>query len=286
MIQGRPGRRGPAGPAGPAGSTGPAGPAGSAGPAGPAGPAGSTGPAGPAGSAGPAGPAGPTGLAGPAGSAGATGVTGGTGVTGATGETGVTGVTGGTGATGVTGRTGATGGTGATGATGGTGVTGVTGGTGATGATGTGATGPFLSSYYEARKNENQTVANEALVTFTAVSSDVVGTAITFNGTDTFTLNEPGLYLVNFNVNTAENSGTSVFHLVQNGRTVSSIGNSATSGGNMGGGALIQVVQGTPVTVSLRNSSGGPRDVITVFGTTSGSAADFLIARFADGPSV
>ncbi|MCM3025960.1 collagen-like protein [Bacillus safensis] len=246
---------------------------------------------GPEGSAGPAGPTG-TGATGATGETGGTGATGATGVTGGTGATGATGVTGGTGATGATGVTGGTGATGVTGGTGATGATGVTGGTGATGATGgtgatgTGATGPFLSSYYEARKNENQTVANEALVTFTAVSSDVVGTAITFNGTDTFTLNEPGLYLVNFNVNTAENSGTSVFHLVQNGRTVSSIGNSATSGGNMGGGALIHVVQGTPVSVSLRNSSGGPRDVVTVFGTTSGSAADFLIARFADGPTV
>lgn len=37
---------------------------------------------------------------------------------------------------------------------------------GPTGATGT--TAPFLSNYYESRKNDNQTVANEALVTFTA----------------------------------------------------------------------------------------------------------------------
>ncbi|MEC3592639.1 hypothetical protein [Bacillus pumilus] len=116
--------------------------------------------------------------------------------------------------------------------------------------------------------------------------ADVDGTGITFNGTDTFTLNQPGLYHVEYDVNTAENSGASVFNLLQDGAPFSAIGNAATSGGNMGSGAIIQV-GGTPLTLQLQNSSGAARTIVTTPGSTiSGSASSIRIVRYADGPSV
>ncbi|WP_392387456.1 hypothetical protein, partial [Bacillus pumilus] len=223
-----------------------------------------------------------TGATGATGGTGATGATGGTGVTGATGGTGVTGATGGTGVTGATGGTGVTGATGVTGVTGATGVTGNTGATGDTGATGvTGATGPFFSSAIEGVQNNAQTVPAGGLVSFSNV--ETTGTGITFNGTNSFTLNQPGLYHVEYDVNTAENSGSSVFNLIGNNNILSAIGNSA-SGGNMGSGAVIRVFPGTPVNVILQNGSVGARDLVTVPGINgSGSAASIRIVRFADG---
>ncbi len=85
-------------------------------------------------------------------------------------------------------------------------------------------------------------------------------------------------------MNTAENSGSSVFNLIGNNNILSAIGNSA-SGGNMGGGAVIRVFPGTPVNVILQNGSVGARDLVTVPGIDgSGSAASIRIVRFADGP--
>ncbi|MBR0592510.1 hypothetical protein [Bacillus pumilus] len=302
VIQGRPGRRGPAGPAGAVGAVGPAGPAGPAGATGATG-VGLTGivafnpavaPTYPVGqvvtfdgstylvnSASPTGTpdtspdytllaaAGATGT-------GPTGVTGDPGPTGATGATG----TGATGATGVTGATGDTGATGVTGATGATGVTGDTGATGATGPTGTTVTGPFRSDYASAIQINTITVPVGGLVSFTSAAYT---SGITFNGTDTFTLNQLGLYSIEFNVNTAENTGASVFNLLENSAPLNSMGNSATSGGNMGDGGIIEVSPGIPINVSVQNNSSGPRTLTAVPATFTGSAASIRIIRFADG---
>lgn len=191
----------------------------------------------------------------------------------------------GAGATGATGATG-TGATGATGDTGATGITGATGVTGATGATGaTGSTGTFLSSAVEAVSG-TQVVFAGGLVFFAVTGN--YGTGITFNGLNAFTLNQPGLYHVEYTVNLQENSGESVFNLVQNGLETSGIANSATSGGTMGSGGIIRVFPGTPVILSLQNSSVDSRVIRTLndTGPAFGFAASMRIVRFAEGPSV
>ncbi|HBU91601.1 MAG TPA: hypothetical protein DEB53_10405, partial [Bacillus pumilus] len=158
---------------------------------------------------------------------------------------------------------------------------------GATGATGT---GPFLSSgVVAAQANTSETVPAGGLVSFDL--NGIIGNDITFNGTDTFTL-QPGLYHVEYDVNTAENTGTSVFNLLQNGVSVTGVGNSATSGGNMGSGSIIIVPEGSTTTVSLQNNSTGSRTLSLVPGrvaggtTIQGAAANIRFSRFADGPSV
>ncbi|TVX88176.1 collagen-like protein [Paenibacillus agilis] len=243
-------------------------------------------------SIGPTGPAGPTGPSG--GPPGPTGVTGATGVTGPSGATGVDGAVGATGATGPTGPTGATGPSGATGIgiTGPTGITGATGTTGVTGVTGvTGPTapaGPVLSSYIELQRVSlgTQAIAGGTAVVFDAVT-DNQGTAFTFNGTDTITVIEPGLYYVDWSVNLISGSPTSVFVMVQNGVEISAFGNASTTGGNFAGGALINITVGLlPFTIQLRNISGGSRTIVTTAGTSLGAAANMRIIKFADGPSI
>nr|WP_223250687.1 MULTISPECIES: hypothetical protein [Bacillus] len=123
-------------------------------------------------------------------------------------------------------------------------------------------------------------MAPGGLVSFNALA--LIGNGITFNGTNAFTLNQPGLYLVIYTVNTAENTGASAFSVAVNGTNAASIGNSATSGGNMGSGTVIRV-QGSPVTISLVSASATARDLVL---TNGGSCASFQICRFADGPSV
>ncbi|MFA2810693.1 collagen-like protein [Bacillus mycoides] len=173
---------------------------------------------------------------------------------------------------------GGTGPTGPTGPAGGpTGPTGVTGPIGATGAT-----GPNLSSGIETLANSTQVIANNGLVTFTT-PPDLAGTAFSFNAPgNTITINEAGLYLVDWAVNLEAGSAASAFGLVQNGAPFSSAGNDATGGGNLAASALIQVTT-TPFTVSLANRSGGVR---TITQTNGSSAANLTIIKFADGPSV
>ncbi len=133
-------------------------------------------------------------------------------------------------------------------------------------------------------RNNNQTIPVNGLVNFNFNYS--LGNGITFNGTDTFTLNQLGLYSLEYNVTTAENSGNSVFNIIVNGLIFSSAGNPATSGGNLGGGSVIQVSE-TPTTVQLQNGSIGPRDIVVTPGTpVSAPAASIRINRYADGPSV
>ncbi|MCC3881742.1 Gly-Xaa-Xaa repeat protein [Bacillus thuringiensis] len=217
--------QGPTGPTGPAGATGATGPRGNTGATGATGPRGNTGATG---ATGPRGNTGATGATGPRGNTGATGATGATGPRGNTGATGATGPQGNTGATGATGPQGAQGNTGATGATGATGPQGVQGNTGATGpqgiqgptgatgATGIGVTGPtgpsggptgptgptgpsFPIATIVVTNNIQQTVLQfNNFIFSTAINVN----NIIFNGTDTVTVINGGIYVISVSIST------------------------------------------------------------------------------------
>ncbi|MDA1679224.1 Gly-Xaa-Xaa repeat protein, partial [Bacillus cereus group sp. TH152-1LC] len=150
---------------------------------------------------------------GPQGNTGATGATGPQGVQGNTGATGPQGVQGNTGATGATGPQGPQGNTGATGATGPQGVQGPTGATGATGIGVTGPTGPsggptgptgptgpsFPVATIVVTNNIQQTVLQFNNFIFnTAINVN----NITFNGTDTVTVINAGIYVISVSIST------------------------------------------------------------------------------------
>ncbi|WP_142954150.1 Gly-Xaa-Xaa repeat protein, partial [Bacillus wiedmannii] len=154
-----------------------------------------------------------TGPQGVQGNTGATGPQGVQGNTGATGATGPQGVQGNTGATGATGPQGAQGNTGATGATGPQGVQGPTGATGATGigATGptgpsggpTGPTGPTGPSFPVA----TIVVTNNIQQTVLQFNNFIFSTAINvnniiFNGTNTVTVINAGIYVISVSIAT------------------------------------------------------------------------------------
>ncbi|HDR6972398.1 Gly-Xaa-Xaa repeat protein [Bacillus thuringiensis] len=223
--------QGPTGPTGPAGATGATGPQGVQGNTGATGATGATGPQGVQGNTGATGATGATGPQGVQGNTGATGATGPQGAqgnTGATGPQGVQGNTGATGATGATGPQGAQGNTGATGATGATGPQGVQGNTGATGpqgiqgptgatgATGIGVTGPtgpsggptgptgptgpsFPIATIVVTNNIQQTVLQfNNFIFSTAINVN----NIIFNGTDTVTVINGGIYVISVSIST------------------------------------------------------------------------------------
>ncbi|PGZ22753.1 collagen-like repeat preface domain-containing protein [Bacillus thuringiensis] len=216
FIQGPTGPTGPTGPAGATGATGPRGNTGATGPQGPQGNTGATGATGPQGPQGNTGATGNTGAQGPAGATGATGPQGPQGNTGATGATGPQGVQGNTGATGATGATGPQGVQGNTGATGATGPQGIQGPTGATGATGIGVTGPtgpsggptgptgptgpsFPVATIVVTNNIQQTVLQfNNFIFSTAINVN----NIIFNGTDTVTVINGGIYVISVSIST------------------------------------------------------------------------------------
>ncbi|MDK7471373.1 Gly-Xaa-Xaa repeat protein [Bacillus paranthracis] len=200
------GPTGPTGPAGATGATGATGPRGNTGATGATGPQGNTGATG---ATGPRGNTGATGATGPQGNTGATGATGSQGNTGATGATGPRGNTGATGATGPQGNTGATGATGPqgaqgpAGATGATGPQGVQGPTGATGIGVTGPTGPTGPSFPIA----TIVVTNNIQQTVLQFNNFIFSTAINvnniiFNGTDTVTVINGGIYVISVSIST------------------------------------------------------------------------------------
>ncbi|MEB9151069.1 Gly-Xaa-Xaa repeat protein [Bacillus cereus] len=239
-VQGNTGATGATGPQGVQGNTGATGATGATGPqgaqgnTGATGATGATGPQGVQGNTGATGATGPQGVQGNTGATGATGATGpqgvqgNTGATGATGPQGVQGNTGATGATGATGPQGAQGNTGATGATGATGLQGVQGNTGATGpqgiqgptgatgATGIGVTGPtgpsggptgptgptgpsFPIATIVVTNNIQQTVLQfNNFIFSTAINVN----NIIFNGTDTVTVINGGIYVISVSIST------------------------------------------------------------------------------------
>ncbi|MEB8744824.1 Gly-Xaa-Xaa repeat protein [Bacillus cereus] len=174
------------------------------GPTGPTGPAGATGATGPQGVQGNTGATGATGPQGVQGNTGATGATGATGPQGAQGNTGATGATGATGPQGVQGNTGATGPQGIQGPTGATGATGI-GVTGPTGPSGgpTGPTGPTGPSFPIA----TIVVTNNIQQTVLQFNNFIFSTAINvnniiFNGTDTVTVINGGIYVISVSIST------------------------------------------------------------------------------------
>ncbi|MGH0514764.1 Gly-Xaa-Xaa repeat protein, partial [Bacillus cereus] len=134
---------------------------------------------------------------------GATGPQGVQGNTGATGSTGPQGVQGNTGATGPQGAQGNTGATGPQGAQGNTGATGPQGVQGPTGATGIGVTGPTGPSFPVATivvtNNIQQTVLQFNNFIFHTVFN---ANNIIFNGTDTVTVINAGIYVISVSIST------------------------------------------------------------------------------------
>ncbi|MGX5541664.1 Gly-Xaa-Xaa repeat protein, partial [Bacillus wiedmannii] len=149
---------------------------------------------------------GATGATGPQGPQGNTGATGATGPQGPQGNTGATGATGPQGVQGNTGATGPQGIQGNTGATGATGPQGVQGNTGATGATGIGVTGPtgptgpsFPVATIVVTNNIQQTVLQfNNFIFSTAINVN----NIIFNGTDTVTVINGGIYVISVSIST------------------------------------------------------------------------------------
>ena len=221
-VQGNTGATGATGATGPQGAQGNTGATGATGATGPQGNTGATGATGPQGVQGNTGATGATGATGPQGVQGNTGATGATGATGPqgvqgnTGATGPQGVQGNTGATGATGATGPQGVQGNTGATGATGPQGVQGPTGATGATGIGVTGPtgpsggptgptgptgpsFPIATIVVTNNIQQTVLQfNNFIFSTAINVN----NIIFNGTDTVTVINGGIYVISVSIST------------------------------------------------------------------------------------
>ncbi|QRH04486.1 Gly-Xaa-Xaa repeat protein [Bacillus paranthracis] len=215
------GATGPRGNTGATGATGPQGNTGATGATGSQGNTGATGATGPRGNTGATGATGPqgntgaTGATGPQGNTGATGATGSQGNTGATGATGPQGAQGPAGATGATGPQGVQGPAGATGAsgpqgaqgpagaTGATGPQGVQGPTGATGIGVTGPTGPTGPSFPIA----TIVVTNNIQQTVLQFNNFIFSTAINvnniiFNGTDTVTVINGGIYVISVSIST------------------------------------------------------------------------------------
>ncbi|KAF6693537.1 Gly-Xaa-Xaa repeat protein, partial [Bacillus sp. EKM501B] len=159
---------------------------------------------------------GATGATGPQGAQGNTGATGATGPQGVQGNTGATGATGPQGVQGNTGATGATGPQGVQGNTGATGPQGIQGPTGATGATGIGVTGPsgpsggptgptgptgpsFPIATIVVTNNIQQTVLQfNNFIFSTAINVN----NIIFNGTDTVTVINGGIYVISVSIST------------------------------------------------------------------------------------
>ncbi|OQR53131.1 collagen-like protein [Bacillus sp. CDB3] len=229
---------------------------------------------------GPQGPVGPQGPPGPAGTGGsepgATGATGATGPQGPAGtggsEPGATGATGATGPQGPAGtggsEPGATGATGATGpqgpaGTGGSepGATGATGATGPQGPAGTGqgctsAAGSVINSF----GGSSQTVGDQHKVDFTG--GNFVAKNVHWNGSNTFTIQESGLYYLSGMLSAAPNQagplGVSIF---RNGEVTndwsgfsSGTNTSTSSGQQVVGFGMMELQAGD--TISLYNRSG------------------------------
>lgn len=177
-IPGYPGPQGPAGPAGAQGIPGQPGPAGKDGSQGPVGPVGPVGPQGPIGPAGPQGIQGLAGVQGPIGPIGPAGATGAQGPQGLKGDQGPQGIQGAIGPAGAPGAPGAPGATGATGAPG----------------------QAVANDYIDLTITSDQNVPPSSRVLFDNVKSQHGG--ITYDNTTGFiTINNPGIYLINWWMN-------------------------------------------------------------------------------------
>ncbi|MGE7889649.1 Gly-Xaa-Xaa repeat protein, partial [Bacillus cereus] len=211
------------------------------------------------------------------GAQGAQGVQGPAGATGAQGAQGVQGPAGATGATGAQGAQGAQGPAGATGATGAQGAQGVQGPAGATGATGaqgaTGATGPAgtpIPVTTAVLGNTNaQTVSPGSNIQF---NETFELTNLSFNGSDTLTVLETGVYDINFSASTTfPGSSPFGFGLSFNGQPPSRNFSTNVIGSAVSFSTIITLTAGTTIsvqptanTISIPNT-GETTAVLTVF---------------------
>ncbi|PFO68973.1 collagen-like repeat preface domain-containing protein, partial [Bacillus cereus] len=201
---------------------------------------GATGAQGPQGIQGPAGPQGATGAQGPAGAQGATGAQGPAGATGATGAQGSAGAAG---ATGAQGPAGAQGATGAQGPAGATGATGAQGATGATGASGT----PVPVTTAVLGNTIAQTVSPGSNVQF---NETFELTNISFNGSDTLTVLETGVYDISFSASTTfPGSSPFGFGLSFNGQPPSRNFSTNVIGSAVSFSTIITLQAGTTISV-------------------------------------
>lgn len=216
-------------PPGPQGPVGPRGPQGVQGPVGPVGPQGPTGPQGPIGAPGPQGPAGPAGAIG---------------------------------ATGPQGPIGETGATGPIGATGATGPQGPIGPQGPVGPQGPAGTVLSFADFYALMPPDNAApIAPGADVAFPQ-NGPVGGTNITRLSDTEFTLLDPGIYLVQFQVS-ADEAGQLVLTLNGAELPFTVVGRAATTS-QLVGVALVETTIATSV-LTLRN----PADATTALTVTS-----------------
>lgn len=194
----------PPGPQGPMGPQGIAGPQGPVGPQGPIGETGATGPQGPAGVPGPVGPQGPRGETGPAGATGPAGPQGPQGVAGPAGVTGPAGPQGPVGETGATGPQGPVGPAGPQGPIGETGPVGPQGPIGETGPEGPAGTVLAFADFFALMPPDNAgTITAGEDVAFPQDGPNS-GSGISRESAVSFVLEEPGTYLVQFQVTAGE----------------------------------------------------------------------------------
>lgn len=214
------------------------------------------GPTGPTGPMGPMGPQGVQGFQGPQGPIGPTGPQGIAGPNGATGPTGPQGIQGPAGATGATGATGAVGATGPTGPAGGI---------------------SEYASFYATAPGDNATaIAQNGAVDF---PSTATATANIGRLTDsTFTLVEPGTYLVTFKVNTNE-PGQLAVALGGTAQTNATFG-SASDNGIIEGRTIVTTTDANTV-LSIINPATTSVTVTPSAGGTAGTVSDLTIVKLA-----
>ena len=210
-IQGATGPTGPQGLQGIQGATGPTGPQGLQGIQGTTGP---TGPQGLQGIQGATGPTGPQGLQGIQGATGPTGPQGLQGIQGATGPTGPQGLQGIQGATGPTGPQGLQGIQGATGPTGPQGLQGIQGATGPTGPDGS------ISAYGEKYTEATNPITLEANTqTQVPLESNGPGSNVSYDTTNVLTINDTGVYQIDFLLNASPSAATTLTAAVRQNNT-------------------------------------------------------------------
>ena len=249
-------------------------PPGPQGPVGPRGPQGVQGPAGATGAQGPTGPQGPIGLTGPQGPAGPAGAIGATGPQGPIGETGPAGATGATGAAGPQGPVGAQGPVGPQGPQGPVGETGPAGPQGPEGPAGPAGTVLAFADFYALKPPDNaDPIAPGDAVAFPDESA-VSGSIGRLSDTE-FTLLEPGIYLVQFQIPV---QGQSQVILTLNGAELPYTTVSGTD--TLTGIALVQTTAATDV-LSVTNPTAANNDLNLSPGTGDElpNAAHLVITR-------
>ncbi|KAA0781356.1 hypothetical protein DN406_31145 [Bacillus sp. BB56-3] len=119
-------------------------------------------------------------------------------------------------------------------------------------------------------------------------TSHLTFTGVSYNGTDTFIIINPGLYYINVTLNYA--SGTpinSTFSLSINGGIAAAPATNANISGpisvirvqNYSAGSTVQIINESPNPVTIANGN-------TQTGLTSFTAGHIIFYRFADGPQI